>query len=141
MILAQLTPEMVKGVPYLLVGIGALLWITNQFFGLSKNVKGKPSLPPNEHLEIAQNTLRGRMERVEEELSDLRDEMKVDREANRLDGSKRSKTLFDKLDTTRLELKQDLDKQTAKLETQIEGMPDRIITLLKNIGVIGHGKH
>lgn len=65
MMIAQLTPEMLKGIPMQLVGLGALLWITNEFFKLARNIRGKVPEPANEVLGVSSKNLSHRLHTVE----------------------------------------------------------------------------
>src|SRR4051812_43031222 len=59
MILAQLAPDMTKGLAAWLVSAGAVLWIFNEG---RKAFKHKSGNPPNEQLEISHNLLSRRVD-------------------------------------------------------------------------------
>lgn len=65
MIIAQIFPDMTKGLPMFLVSAGALLWITNELFKLAKNVRGKTPAPANEQLGQAHGVLVKRVDGTE----------------------------------------------------------------------------
>lgn len=137
---------------WLLGGITALCVCANQIDEYFQRRKDKPSLPPNEQLQSSHQSLSVRVDRVEGDVSGIRTEMKADRAASVLDGSARSKTIFQQMEKLREEMKSDLDKQTtrlearsdkqmASLETRIEGMPEKLINLLRHTGAIGKRSH
>jgi hypothetical protein len=66
----------------------------------------------------------------------VRDEMKRDREANQVHASRRSETLFAKMENTRTELDAKLEHTRRELSEKIDDMPERVIATLKNTGAI-----
>jgi hypothetical protein len=62
----------------------------------------------------------------------VRNEMASDRADNQRHASKRSETLFTKMDTTRTELDSKIDEVRRELSEKIDGMESRIIATLKN---------
>src|SRR3954447_23788634 len=120
MILSQLSPEMLKGVPLWLVSAGAVLWISNECFKLAQNLKGKVPEPPNEQLHESHQALTRRVDNLETEIADLRREMKEKYEASQQHASARSNTIFSKMEAVRLELKSDIDK----LNTEVNKLPE-----------------
>ncbi len=64
----------------------------------------------------------------------------ADRSAFETNASMRSKGIYDTINEVRVEMKNDLQKQTTELRAMNESMPERLIQLLKNTGAIG-GKH
>jgi len=65
MILAQLTPEMTKGIPYLIVSVGALLWIYNE------GRKAFRRDPNNETLGEGHKSLSARMGKTENSIRNI----------------------------------------------------------------------
>jgi polyhydroxyalkanoate synthesis regulator phasin len=133
MILSQLSPEMLKGVPLWLVSAGAVLWISNECFKLAQNLKGKAAEPPNEQLYESHKALTRRVDHIEEEISDIRREIKEKHEASQQHASARSNTIFSKMEAVRLELKTDIDK----LNTEVNKLPERILEVLTKIQHLG----
>jgi uncharacterized membrane-anchored protein YhcB (DUF1043 family) len=66
----------------------------------------------------------------------VRNELAHDRQANQEHASKRSETLFRKMDTTRTELDTKIEDTRRELSDKIDAMPERVITTLKNTGAI-----
>jgi len=67
----------------------------------------------------------------------VRDEMARDRQTNQVHASKRSETLFHKMETTRTELDTKIEDTRRELSEKIDAMPERVIATLKNTGAIG----
>lgn len=66
----------------------------------------------------------------------VRAEMALDRQQNQIHSSERSKTLFNKLETTRQELDNKIEDTRRELSNKIDAMPERVIATLKNTGAI-----
>jgi hypothetical protein len=67
----------------------------------------------------------------------VREEMKADRHDNAVHASRRSETLFAKMDITRSELDTKIEDTRRELSEKIDAMPERVIATLKNTGAIG----
>jgi uncharacterized membrane-anchored protein YhcB (DUF1043 family) len=66
----------------------------------------------------------------------VRNELAHDRQLNQEHASKRSETLFRKMDATRSELDTKLEDTRRELSQKIDDMPERVIATLKNTGAI-----
>jgi uncharacterized membrane-anchored protein YhcB (DUF1043 family) len=66
----------------------------------------------------------------------VRNELAHDRQLNQEHASKRSETLFRKMDTTRSELDTKIEDTRRELSEKIDAMPERVIATLKNTGAI-----
>lgn len=162
--LAQLTPEMVKTSPYVLVALGAMLWIYNESSKAAKNFKGKAPTPPNEHLQLTQDNLARRVDTVEKDLdkieesmvgqewfnridadiSELKADAKKDRSGTEQHISARSATIYRKIDEVSVELRKDMseqsdrrDKQIESLREEINKLPERLLNMLDKIKKLG----
>lgn len=134
--LAQITPEMLKGIPGWLVSAGALLWITNEIFKLAKNIRGKEPLPPNEQLELSHGALVERVDNIEGDIKGIRSELKEDRSANERHASARSSAIYKKIDDMRAEITAHVESVRRELSGNQNDIPDRIVAMLKNTGAI-----
>jgi cell division protein FtsB len=123
--------------------------------GFLKLVRGKPASPPNEQLEQTNSHLRERVEKLEKQIVDadadcargvaaveqkLAHEVKEIREAIHRNHDKamevasiRGKTIYEKMDN----LRSDMEDRLGKVEESIESMPERIVSLFKNIKELG----
>lgn len=66
----------------------------------------------------------------------VRDEMKADRADNQKHSSERSKTIFNELKSTRVELDSKIEDTRRELADKIDGMESRVIATLKNTNAI-----
>lgn len=66
----------------------------------------------------------------------VRDEMKLDRADNQRHASERSKTIFNELKSTRVELDSKIEDTRRELADKIDGMESRVIATLKNTNAI-----
>lgn len=66
----------------------------------------------------------------------VREEMKADRADNQRHASERSKTIFNELKSTRVELDAKIDDTRRELADKIDGMESRVIATLKNTNAI-----
>lgn len=66
----------------------------------------------------------------------VRNELAHDRQLNQEHASKRSETLFRKMDNTRSELDTKIEDTRRELSEKIDAMPERVIATLKNTGAI-----
>ncbi len=134
--LAQISPDMLKGISTWLVCGGSVLFLLNQGADFLRKIKGKPAHPPNAQLQESHNELTRRVDGLERDLATLRTEIKADYAASQAHVSARSKTLFDALADTRKELRgeiQSVRETVADLQTN---MPGQLVSLLKNTGAI-----
>ena len=105
--LAQISPDMVKGLAAWLVCAGAVLFLLNQGAELIRKIKGKPAQPPNEQLQESHHELTRRVDGLERALAETRKELR------------------DEIQSVR--------ETVADLQTN---MPGQIVSLLKNTGAI-----
>jgi len=121
---------------WILVGFGALCAIINQIDDFLDRRKTKPGEPPNEQLEQAQRTLATRVDRLEITVEKVREEIRQNHESAKRDGSIRSKTLFDALNTTRHEVTQHIESVRKELSDSQRSLPNEIVALLRNTNAI-----
>jgi len=69
-------------------------------------------------------------------LTAVRAEMAADRQSNQVHASRRSETLFSKMENTRTELDAKIEETRRELSEKIDDMPERVIATLKNTGAI-----
>src|SRR5579872_1871494 len=112
------------------------LMLLNEGFKFFKNVKGDPGQPPNEQIQSSQNALTERVENLEEDLSEIRREMKEDREAQTKSASIRAAGIYKKIDEVRAELSANLESVRQELTDNQRSLPNEIVTLLKNTNAI-----
>jgi len=122
--LAQLTPEMVVGIPAAIISLGALLWLWNQAKEAWGGLKGEPA---NEQLHLSQKEIERRVQKLEDNIV--------------------GKEWFEKVDTALLELKHTAHEQSEKRDAQIQDLskqidrtPERVLSLLRNVKELG-GHH
>lgn len=66
----------------------------------------------------------------------VRNELAADRQTNQVHASRRSETLFTKMENTRSELDTKIEDTRRELSEKIDAMPERVIATLKNTGAI-----
>jgi uncharacterized protein YPO0396 len=133
MILAQIAPDMLKGINTWLLCAGALLWLGNEGWKFVQNVKGKKPEPANEQLHESHKALSNRVDRMELEVAAVRKEMRDEHQANEKHASSRSNTIFGKMEDVRKELKKDIDD----LNKEVSQIPAKILEVLTSIKELG----
>jgi hypothetical protein len=135
--IAQLTPEMVKGIWPFLMYCGAVLFLLNQGSEFIKGFMPKRSHPPNEQLQRSHDDLERRVGVLEVDL-------KKDREGNGIHISQRSSTIYKKIDEVTGELREDMkaqsdrcDMQIDELRKEISTLPERLLNMIRNIRELG----
>lgn len=130
--IAQISSDMVKGLPVLLVSIGALLWIWNQGAEAWGRTKGKPA---NEELHSSQEDLARRVAHIEsgmvgvewfakmdKDIASLQADVKKDRDDHEQHISMRASKIYGEMkentETLRGELKANADSVRADLKDQ-----------------------
>lgn len=136
LLIAQISPDMVKEISAWLVCAGAILFLLNQGMEVIRKIKGRPAHPPNEQLQESHLELTRRVDGIERDLADMRHEIKTDYAANQAHASARSKTLFDAVADTRRELRDELQSVRDSVADLQTNMPGQIVSLLKNTGAI-----
>jgi ribosomal protein S28E/S33 len=130
-----MTPEHFTATPPVQIGawlacLAFVLMVVNQGFKFSRNVKGPGANPPNELLGASHLELERRINNVEDDIKNLRDQLTED-----------NRGVADKLENLRLEQKKDLETQTARFEKRFDDLPEKVINVLKNTGAIGQHTH
>ncbi len=74
-------PNSYEAIGWLVVGLASLCVAVNQIDDFFERRKPRAGFPPVEQLESSQQALTKRVENLEDDLSDLRHELKEDREA------------------------------------------------------------
>ncbi len=129
-------PTSYEGIGWLVVGLACLCVAVNQIDDFFERRKPRPGFPPAEQLENAQQALADRVENLEEDISDLRREMKEDREAQTKSASLRAAGLYKRMDEVRSELSANLETARQELSANQRSLPNEIVTLLKNTNAI-----
>lgn len=107
LILAQVAPDMVKGLSTWLVCAGAVLFLLNQGMEFVRKIKGRPAHPPNELLQESNDELTRRVDGIERTLAD-----------------------------TRKELRDEIQSVRESVTDLQANMPGQLVSLLKNTGAI-----
>lgn len=146
MMLAQLTMEMVVGMPAVVVTLSALLWMANEGFKLAKNVKGKTPEPANETLATDHNHLVARVASVETDvkaiksgmvgkewfnatdksLGEIKNALEAERTKNEQHISLRSSSIYKKLDESTASLRTEMQTQSDRRDTQMTTLQTRV---------------
>jgi septation ring formation regulator EzrA len=134
--LAQISPDMVRGLSTWVVCAGAVLFLINQGMELVRKIKGRPAKPPNEQLHESHRELSRRVDGIEHDLAQMRREMKEDYAANQAHASARSRTLFDAVAESRKELRAEIQSVRDSVTELQTNMPNQLVSLLKNTGAI-----
>jgi len=121
---------------WLLGGLAALAVCINQIDDFFERRKPKEGFPPVEQLENSQNALTERVDHLERAISDIRREMKEDREAQAKSASARAAGIYKKIDEVRAELSANLESARKELAENQRSLPNEIVTLLKNTNAI-----
>jgi hypothetical protein len=132
----MLPPNSYEAIGWLVVGLASLCVAVNQIDDFFERRKPRVGFPPVEQLENSQNALTERVENLEDDLSDLRYEMKEDREAQLKSASIRAAGLYKKIDEVRAELSANLETVRQELAANQRALPNEIVTLLKNTNAI-----
>ena len=77
----MLPPNSYEAIGWLVVGLASLCVAVNQIDDFFERRKPRVGFPPVEQLENSQHALAERVEHLEDDISDLRHEMREDREA------------------------------------------------------------
>lgn len=115
----------------IMAGIAALYYVKEIFFGGKKQREVSFTETPASKREFDQFTVVTNANFVQ-----VRDEMKQDRHENQIHSSERSKTIFNELKSTRLELDSKIEETRRELSEKIDGMESRVIATLKNTNAI-----
>ncbi len=129
-------PTSYEAIGWLVVGLASLCVAINQIDDFFERRKPRPGFPPVEQLENSQQALTERVENLEEDISDLRREMKEDREAQARSASIRTAGLYKKIDEVRGELSANLENVRQELANNQRSLPNEIVALLKNTNAI-----
>jgi hypothetical protein len=121
----MLEPTSYQAIGWLVVGLASLCVAVNQIDDFFERRKPRVGFPPVEH------ALTERVENLEDDLSDLRHEMKEDREAQLKSASIRAAGLYKKIDEVRAELSANLETVRQELAANQRSLPNEIVTLLK----------
>jgi chromosome segregation ATPase len=132
----MLPPTTYESIGWLVVGLASLCVAINQIDDFFERRKPRLGSPPVEQLENSQLALTERVEHLEDDLSDLRHEMKQDREALLKSGSIRAAGIYKKIDEVRTELSANLETVRQELTENQRHLPNEIVTLLKNTNAI-----
>src|ERR1700735_1350409 len=130
------SPLSYEAIGWLVVGLASLCVAVNQIDDFFERRKPRAGFPPVEQLENSQNALTERVENLEDALTDLRHEMKEDREAQARSASIRAAGLYKKIDEVRAELSTNLETVRQELAANQRALPNEIVTLLKNTNAI-----
>lgn len=129
-------PTSYQAIGWLVVGLASLCVAINQIDDFFERRKPRPGFPPVERLENSQIALSDRVEHLEDDISDLRHEMKEDREAQARSASIRAAGIYKKIDEVRAELSANLETVRQELTENQRSLPNEIVTLLKNTNAI-----
>ena len=129
-------PDSFQGIGWLVVALASLCVTVNQVDDFFERRKTKLGFPPVEQLDSSQQALERRVDKLEDEIARLRREMKEDREAQSRSGSERAAGLYKKIDDVRAELSADIEAVRKELTENQRGLPNEIVTLLKNTNAI-----
>jgi hypothetical protein len=132
----MLPPTSYEAIGWLVVGLASLCVAVNQIDDFFERRKPQLGFPPVEQLENSQLALTGRIEKLEDAISDIRREMKEDREAQLKSASIRVAGLYRKIDEVRAELSGNLETVRQELTESQRTLPNEIVTLLKNTNAI-----
>ena len=129
-------PDSYQAIGWLVVGLASLCVAINQIDDFFERRKPRAGFPPVEQLENSQLALTERVANLEDDISDLRHEMKEDREAQARSASIRTAGLYKKIDEVRTELSANLESARQELTESQRSLPNEIVTLLKNTNAI-----
>jgi chromosome segregation ATPase len=132
----MLPPTTYESIGWLVVALASLCVAVNQIDDFFERRKSPVGHPPVEQLDSAQQALTERVENLEDDLSDLRHEMKTDREAQLKSASIRAAGIYKKIDEVRTELSANLETVRQELTENQRSLPNEIVTLLKNTNAI-----
>lgn len=132
----MIPPNSYEAIGWLVVGLASLCVAVNQIDDFFERRKPRAGFPPVEQLESSQNALTERVANLEDDLSDLRREMKEDRESQAKSASIRAAGLYKKIDEVRAELSANLETARKELAENQRSLPNEIVTLLKNTNAI-----
>ena len=131
-----MSPTSFSAIGWLVVALASLCVALNQIDDFFERRKPRAGFPPVEQLENSQNALTQRVDRLELALTDLRREMKADRDALNESASARVAGLYRKIDDVRAELTASLERTRQELAEHQRSLPSEIVTLLKNTNAI-----
>jgi hypothetical protein len=129
-------PNTYESIGWLVVGLASLCVAINHIDEFFERRKPREGFPPAEQLENSQLALTERVENLEEAVSDLRREMKEDREAHIKSASIRAAGIYKKIDEVRTELSANMETVRKELSDNQRSLPNEIVTLLKNTNAI-----
>ena len=132
----MIPPNSYEAIGWLVVGLASLCVAVNQIDDFFERRKPRVGFPPVEQLENSQNALTERVADLEDDLSDLRREMKEDRESQAKSASIRAAGLYKKIDEVRAELSANIETVRQELTESQRCLPNEIVTLLKNTNAI-----
>ena len=132
----MLPPTSYEAIGWLVVGLASLCVAVNQIDDFFERRKPRAGFPPVEQLENSHHALADRVENLEDAISDIRREMKEDREAQTKSASIRIAGLYKKIDEVRAELSSNLESVRHELTESQRTLPNEIVTLLKNTNAI-----
>jgi gas vesicle protein len=143
MIFAQLEhvpAATIKDVLLIVIGVGGFIFAAAAFFERRKSQKREitpqPLLVAHDEPCARKSELEQHIRATRDSFDQIRDELKTDRHDNQEHASKRSKTLFDKVEAVRTELDTKIEESRRELTEKIDDVPDRVIATLKNTGAI-----
>ncbi|MDB6066051.1 MAG: hypothetical protein JWR26_2259 [Pedosphaera sp.] len=131
-----MTPTSYEAIGWLVVGLASLCVAINQIDDFFERRKPRVGFPPVEQLENSQNALNKRVEKLEESLSEVRREMREDREAQGKFASIRAEGIHKRIDEVRAELGANLETARHELAEHQRSLPNEIVSLLKNTNAI-----
>lgn len=131
-----MSPTSYEAIGWLVVGLASLCVAINQIDDFFERRKPRPGFPPVEQLENSQHALTDRVEHLEDDISDLRHEMKEDRETQTKSASIRAAGIYKKIDEVRAELSANLETVRQELAANQRSLPNEIVALLKNTNAI-----
>ena len=107
---------------YLLGGLTGLAVAVNQMDDFFKRRQTPAGLPPNEQLQSSVDKLEERLDKVDMDVAEIRNKIDHNTEENAKAQTQRSDKLYAHIESVRTEL-----------GSKIEGMPERILAMLRNI--------
>jgi len=129
-------PTSFQAIGWLVVGLASLCVAINQIDDFFERRKPRAGFPPVEQLENSQNALSNRVDHLDDDISDLRHEIKEDRETAVRSASIRAAGIYRKIDEVRAELSANLENVRQELTQNQRSLPNEIVTLLKNTNAI-----
>ena len=130
------TPDSYEAIGWLVVGLASLCVAINQIDDFFERRKPKAGFPPVEQLENSHEALAERVDKLEEAMTDIRREMREDREAQAKSASASAAGIYKKIDEVRAELSANLETVRHELAENQRSLPNEIVTLLKNTNAI-----